>query len=239
MNQQLSDQDPLVQAMEDYYKRNDITKALKKIDAYLAINPKFIPFPYQFKSDIFRNQGKIDDALSILNTGLINFPSSHDLLKRRAEILGLYKGDFQTALQDIGNAIIFFEGNSHEQIAFFKKLNIKENLNFYKNYTTTKVDLKILEQELNRLNGLKFLNVKIDKVEEDLVRRLEKNEKEAERERFRNIELLGIFTAILGFIFANVQKSALIDKFSDLLLFDLALLIPLAIFIFLIYKITR
>lgn len=241
MNQQIQNEDLMQQAIDDYYINRNFTEALKKIDSYLVINPRFIPFPYQFKTDILRDQGKIDEAIEVVNIGLSIFPKSHDLLKRRAELVGFYKGDFQDALQDIGRALIFFEGYSNDQTKFLNQLDTKENLNYSKSYTSTKVDLKILEQDLARSNIAKFTNAKIDNLKEeindikkDIINRFNENKKQTEKDKFTNIELLGIFTAILGFVFANAQKMAVFSNLTDAFEFNIAFAIPIVLFFLLI-----
>lgn len=223
----------LKKALDAYYLEFDIEKSLKLIKDALKISRKAI-FAYQLQSDILKNSNKIDDALEILEQGLKIDSSNYFLLWRRSEILGFYKNRTPEALADIQNAINFFEQSSENQEKQLSNLGIIDKSQFLKNYTSNKIDLKGIQQLLLQLNQVSLVHSRVNEIENQLTKRLDKNEDYLKQERFRNIELLGIFTAVLGFIFANVQKSAVIANYKELLLFDLAISIPLMLFIIMI-----
>ena len=220
--------DILSEAITEYYKYENTKKALELLDGYIESigDDVSFPFPFQFKADILMNNDKHDYALEIINDGLARFPNSYELLKRRSEILGFHKNDFENAMMDINNAIVYFESNSNATFT-----NMPEDI---KRYASTKIDLINIRQNLFILRENYKMRGDILDIKENIDKEILDVKENLLKERFNYIELLGIFVAIVGFIFANITKMSKFSSLTDAFEFNLAFSIPLILFILLI-----
>lgn len=233
--------DLIQDAIKEYYTNRNFNSSLEKIDEYINLNPRFIPFPYQFKVDILVDLNKIDEAFDVVNNGIALFPNSHDLLRRRSQIYGYFKNDFDAALRDIGNAILHFNvnSNSQQEQSLNSSVNMKQYLLRSGRNMTTMIDLKNFQQELKWKKENNDLKEDILGIKKDFYKKAKKLNDKIISERIKYIELLGIFTAILGFIFANTQKMTRYSSLTDALEFNIVFIIPivtLLLFVKLFFK---
>jgi tetratricopeptide (TPR) repeat protein len=228
------------EAINEFYRNGNALLALTIINKVIEIYPKY-PFSYQLKCDILLSLNNIEQALQCIDAGLLIAPNNYEFLRRRAQIIGFQKNDFQSALNHIAKAIALLEIESNEKMNMSETWNLIEKINYVRGYASVKADFKSIEQNLIQAQNNKKINDNIQitkdeikKIEKNLHSEIIENSKENKKERFRNIELLGIFTAVLAFIFANMQKAPELKSFTDLIMFDLGLGIPLMLFLLVI-----
>jgi len=115
-------------------------------------------------------------------------------LKLKAELLANVFFRTKEALICIQQAQVYFEESNRTLKEFIKTLPGDDQSEYLTNYLGTKAALKILESDIKHLDNTLFVLDKAKTIETQLI-----------SERIRTIELLGVFTAILAFIFSSVQ----------------------------------
>ena len=191
-----------------YFKQEKYLDSLKELE--ILINQASNPILYIFKGRILLELGRVDDALKAVSEGLGNAPRSHLLLRLKAEILAFkyfhlppeaQVPKLQEAQNCVNMAMRFFETSNQETEQLLKdKPEYKDHL---KGYLLQRMDLKVLSQTITS-HLLSMI----------LMARTNELEKQLDKERARTLELLGLFTAIIAFIFSGVQfvaKYAVID----------------------------
>ncbi|MEI8343997.1 MAG: hypothetical protein WCF93_03550 [Candidatus Moraniibacteriota bacterium] len=227
--------DLISQAISNYYQHGNALIALNNLDEAIVLNP-LNSFIYQFKTDILIDKGLVEKAEETIAIGLGLFPQNHELYKRRAVVKSSHKKDYSGALDDINIAITLFESNSNNQKDLWTKLNL-DKIDFLKDYTSNKVDLVNIREELKRRLDIESLYSHIVLMKNELEERIRDNEDKMNNDKFRYIEILGLFTAVIGFVFANVQKFPTFNSPIEALLFGICLVIPLILFALLIHLI--
>lgn len=192
MNQFEINQNLLAQAINLYYKEYKPTEAIEKIDLVLQSDKN--SFAYSLKATILRELNKLQDALTVIDEGLGHNLKDHILLKLKAELLANNFFRTKEALPCIQQAQIYFEESNRSLKDFIKKLPGYDESEYLTNYLGTKAELRILESDIKHLDNTLFVLDRAKSLENQLI-----------GERVRTIELLGVFTAILAFIFSSVQ----------------------------------
>src|SRR3990167_2121849 len=192
MNQFEINQSLLAEAIKLHYKDYRPADAIAKIDLVLQTDKN--SFAYSLKATILRELNKAQDALNVIEDGLGHNLRDHILLKLKAEILANNFFRTKEALPCIQQSQIFFEESNRTLKDFIKTLPGYSESEYLTNYLGTKAELKILESDIKHLDNTLFVLDKAKTIETQLI-----------SERVRTIELLGVFTAILAFIFSSIQ----------------------------------
>lgn len=187
------------EAVDLYFKQSKPALAIEKLNQILDTDRNSLV--YSFKARILKDIGKPDDALKTIDEGLGHDLKSHVLLQLKAEILAFnylhLPADqtatfLQQALSCVNQALMYFEESNQTMKDIMKTL--PDYPDYLNSYIGTKVDLKTLETNIRNLIGSVYVLSRVNNVEKQL-----------EGERIRTIELLGVFTAIMAFIFSSVQ----------------------------------
>lgn len=186
-------------AIDLYHKQSKPSQAIEKLNKILDTDKN--SFIYSFKARILKDTGKLEEALKVIDEGLGHDLKSHILLQLKAEILAFNylhlppdqaSTFLQQALGCVNQALMFFEESNQTMKEILKTL--PDYPDYLSSYIGTKVDLKALETNIRNLIGSVYVLSRVNNVEKQL-----------EGERIRTIELLGVFTAIMAFIFSSVQ----------------------------------
>lgn len=193
MNQAAINQGFLFEAINLAYTQLKPSDAIEKVD--LVLQTEKSSFAYLIKASILRDTNKLEEALGVINEGLGHDLKSHTLLKLKAELLssGQYP-DTQGALNCIRLAQIYFEESSKVMKKYMEAFPAEKRLEYSNQYIGTQAALQILESHIRSLADIVYVLNKTKNLEKQL-----------EGERIRTIELLGLFTAILAFIFSSVH----------------------------------
>ncbi|AEE14921.1 Tetratricopeptide TPR_1 repeat-containing protein [Thermodesulfobium narugense DSM 14796] len=106
----------------DYYLEKKYDQSLEDVDNAIKLEPRSEYF--LFKASLEQSNGKIDDALSTINSAYKLYPNSLQILEFKSS-LELEKGDYENALLDVNKAL---EIDSKKADLFFLKGNILYDL---------------------------------------------------------------------------------------------------------------
>jgi len=173
-----------------------------------------------FKAMIFRDKHEYNEAIKIINEGLESWPTESLLLKLKAEILARDLNKPEEALPFIKDAALYYEPKDKDFKEMMSDIPEIEKYKRLKYLITTGEEIRVLESEIRSMIEIKALREKSLLIAQDL-----------KNERVKNIELLGIFTAIIAFIFSGVEVISRTMIFSDALVLLLGIALMLISFL--------
>ncbi len=182
----------LAEAMDLYYEQYNPTKSIEKIDQVLKIDK--ISFAYSLKATILKDTNLPDKAIEVINEGLGHNLRDHALLKLKAEMLAKIYLKPKDALYFCQQAKLYFEASHKELKAYIETIPGYDKSEYLLGYLGSKTDLQVLEAEINSLADTMYVLERAENIGKQLI-----------SERVRTVELLGLFTAIVAFIFSSVH----------------------------------
>jgi hypothetical protein len=207
----------LLQDASDHFRENP-TLAIKKLDEILATQKNL--FVYSFKARVLGLFVDIPKKiLDVIDEGLSLDATCYFLLAQKAQVFSvsflkadpeIAKAALQTAMQCSKQALFHFtDGAKHnktrEKLHEVTHLNLSlEYLNeFNSEFSLQNVAYRIglLAETIDASAKAEKASAKAEKASSDAAEALVK----VEKERTRTIELLGLFTAVIAFIFSSIH----------------------------------
>ena len=226
----------LLEAYE-FNKQNKLPQTIEQLDKILQTEKNYIIISniYYFKARALTELNRQEDALTLIEDGLRHNANNSFLLYLKAKILAWR--DYSSLPFD--QAIKFFQ--EAMRLSEQAQINFQESnqaLQYITNkipdvdlsdFVPTKNDMRFLESNIRNMLGplLVLQNTKdgFEAVKKDFglvgdtfFSKIKTIEKQVETERTRTIELLGLFTAIIAFIFSTIHFATNLKTISEVMI---------------------